>query len=152
MLGMLALIDLSVRLYVKDAALDKIKHGLHAQYVQSFGEGAAVGEEIDIARYRVGQLEKSLSVVDASRSSMLAHLASLAKHIPAGVPLTVRELTIEGSTVHLEGETASFDAVEKIKQAFTAGGTFQEVSVSDTRVGSVANQVVFRLTYTVAQP
>ncbi|HEY6084716.1 MAG TPA: pilus assembly protein PilM [Nitrospira sp.] len=151
-LGILAFIDLSVRLYVKDAALDKIKQGLHAQFVQSFGEGAAIGEEVDIARYRVGQLEKSLSVIDASRSNMLAHLASLAKHVPAAVPLTVRELTIEGPTVHLEGETLSFDAVEKLKQAFSAGGTFQDVSVSDTRVGSVPNQVVFRLTYTVMHP
>ncbi|MBA5865508.1 MAG: hypothetical protein GDA67_02295 [Nitrospira sp. CR1.3] len=152
LLGMLALIDLSVRVYVKDSSLTEIKQGLHAQFVQSFGEGSSTGEEIDVARYRVAQLEKSLSVIDGSRSNMLAHLSSLAKQLPPGVPLTVRELTIDGSTVHLEGETLSFDAVEKIKQAFSAGGKFQEVSVSDTRVGSAANQVVFRLTYTVPQP
>jgi len=42
--------------------------------------------------------------------------------------------------------------VEKIKQAFMTAETFQDVSISDTRVGAVPNQVVFRLTYTVQQP
>ena len=42
--------------------------------------------------------------------------------------------------------------VEKIKQAFVAAESFDDVSISDTRVGAVPNQVVFRLTYTVHQP
>src|SRR5262245_59544270 len=152
LLAVLAVGDLAVRAYVKETSLKEIKQSLHAQYVQSFGEGASVGEELDVGRYKVAQLEKSLSVIDGSRFSMLAHLSSLTKELPPGVPLTVRDLTIDGSTVHLEGETQSFDAVEKIKQAFSAGAKFQDVAVSDTRVGSAANQVVFRLTYTVAQP
>ncbi|HEU4685094.1 MAG TPA: pilus assembly protein PilM [Nitrospira sp.] len=152
LLALLAIADLAVRVYVKESSVKDIKQSLHAQYVKTFGEGAAVGEELDVARYRVAQLEKSLSLIDGSRFSMLAHLSDLTKQLPSGVPLTVRELTIDGSTVHLEGETQSFDAVEKIKQVFAADAKFQDVSVTDTRVGSAANQVVFRLTYTVAQP
>jgi hypothetical protein len=30
--------------------------------------------------------------------------------------------------------------------------SFQDVTISDTRVGAVQNQVVFRLTYTVQRP
>ena len=74
------------------------------------------------------------------------------KHVPPGVPVKVRDLTIDGTSVHLEGETTTFDAVEKIKQAFVADETFQDVSISDTRVGAVPNQVVFRLTYMVQRP
>jgi general secretion pathway protein L len=72
--------------------------------------------------------------------------------VPPGAPLKVRELTIDGTSIHLEGETTTFDAVEKIKQAFVAAETFHDVSISDTRVGAVPNQVVFRLTYTVQRP
>jgi general secretion pathway protein L len=79
-------------------------------------------------------------------------LSELAKQIPAGIPLTIRDLTIEGAAVHLEAETSSFDAVEKIKQAFMASPAYQGTSVTDTRVGAAANQVVFRLTYTVQRP
>ena len=57
---MLALTDLSVRVWVKQSTLTQVKQGLQAQYVQSFGEGASPGEELDVARYRVAQLDKSL--------------------------------------------------------------------------------------------
>ncbi len=152
LLAILALADLSVHVIVKDSTLKSVRQGLHAQYVQTFGEGAGPGDEIDVARYRVAQLDKSLSVIDTGRSNMLVLLSELGKQLPSGVPVTIRELTIDGSTVHLEAETTSFDAVEKIKQAFTGSPSFQEVAISDTRVGAQANQVVFRLTYVVARP
>jgi general secretion pathway protein L len=64
----------------------------------------------------------------------------------------VRELTVDGKVILMEGETTSFDAVEKIKQTFAASPQFQEVSVMETRVGATPNQVVFRMTATVHQP
>jgi general secretion pathway protein L len=79
-------------------------------------------------------------------------LAELGKQVPTGVPLKIRELTIDGASVHLEAETVSFDAVEKLKQAFMSGVHTQDVTVSDTRVGAAPNQVVFRLNYTVKRP
>ena len=151
-LAVLALADLSARVFLKDSTVKDLKRGLQAQYEQTFGPGAGPGEELDQARYRVSQLEKGLSVVDGRSYNVLAGLAELAKHVPPGVPLKVRELTIDGTSIHLEGETTTFEAVEKIKQAFEADETFQDVSISDTRVGAVQNQVVFRLTYTVQRP
>jgi len=151
-LALLALVDLSTRVFLKDSTVKDLKHGLQAQYEQTFGPGAGPGEEVDQARYRVSQMEKGLSIVDGKSYNVLAGLAELVKHVPPGVPLKVRELTIDGTSIHLEGETTTFDAVEKIKQAFEANETFQDVSISDTRVGAVQNQVVFRLTYTVQRP
>ncbi|HLZ34918.1 MAG TPA: pilus assembly protein PilM [Nitrospira sp.] len=151
-LGCLALLDLSIRVMVKESTLKEMKQGLQAQFAQSFGAGATSGEELDVARYRVAQLDKSLAVIDGGRNDVLARLSELAKQLPAGIPLMIRELTIEGAAVHLEGETSSFDAVDKIKQAFMANPVYQGTSVTDTRVGAAANQVVFRLAYTVQRP
>lgn len=151
-LGLLALADLSTRVILKDQRVKDLKRGLQTQYEQSFGAGAGPGEELDQARYRLSQVEKGLAVVDGSKSKMLATLSQLVKQLPSGVSLKVRELTIDGATVHIEGDTTSFDAVEKIKQAFTTSAAFQDAAVTDTRVGAVPNQVVFRLTYTVQQP
>jgi general secretion pathway protein L len=151
-LGVLALMDLSVRVMLKDSTVKDLKRGLQAQYEQTFGPGASPGEELDQARYRVSQMEKGLSIVDGTRYNVLASLAELVKHVPQGAPMKVRELTIDGTSIHLEGETTTFDAVEKIKQAFAAAEAFHDVSISDTRVGAVPNQVVFRLTYTVQRP
>jgi general secretion pathway protein L len=151
-LCVLALADLTVRVVMKESTLRQVKQEVQAQFAQSFGTGAGPGEELDVARYRVAQLDKSLAVIDTSRNNVLASLSDLAKQLPPGVPLTIRDLTIEGLSVHLEGDTNSFDAVEKIKQAFASNPLFQAVSVTDTRVGAVPNQVVFRLAYTVQRP
>ena len=151
-LGVLALADLSVRVVMKESTVKQVKQGLQAEFAQSFGPGASPGEELDMARYRVAQLDKSLALIDGNRNDVLLSLSDLAKQIPHGIPLTIRELTIDGSAVHLEGETNSFDAVEKLKQAFMANSAFQGTSVTDTRVGTAANQVVFRLNYTVQRP
>ncbi|NOT96779.1 MAG: pilus assembly protein PilM [Nitrospira sp.] len=151
-LAVLGLMDLSTRVMLKDSTVKDLKRGLQTQYEQTFGPGASPGEELDQARYRTSQIEKGLSVVDGSRYNVLASLAELVKHVPPGIPLKVRDLTIDGASMHLEGETTTFDAVEKIKQAFAAVETLHDVSISDTRVGAVPNQVVFRLTYTMQRP
>ena len=132
-LGVLALTDLTVRVVSKESTLAHVKQDLQAQFTQSFGAGAGPGEELDVARFRVAQLDKSLAIIDRSRNNVLASLSDLAKQLPPGIPLTIRELTIEGLSVHLEGETSSFDAVEKIKQAFLSNQVFQGISVTDTR-------------------
>jgi len=151
-LAVLALGDLSVRVALKNSTVKDLTRGLQVQYEQTFGSGVGQGEELDQARYRVSQLEKGLSLVDGRGYNVLAGLAELVKHVPPGIPLKVRELTIDGTSIHLEGETTTFDAVEKIKQAFAADETFHDVSISDTHVGAVPNQVVFRLTYAVQRP
>ncbi len=148
----LGLTDLSARTVMKQSSLNQLKQSLHQQFVATFGEGAGSGDELDVARYKVGQLDKSLAVIDGSRTNVLVLLSGLTKQLPPGVPLTVRDLTIDGTTVHLEGETTSFDSVEKLKQAFMTNQSFQDVTVTDTRVGAAANQVVFRLTYQAVQP
>jgi general secretion pathway protein L len=83
---------------------------------------------------------------------MLPTLSTFVKRLPAGTAVKVRELTVDEGVILLEGETTSFDAVEKIKQTFASSAEFREVSVTETRVGASPNQVVFRMTVTVSQP
>jgi general secretion pathway protein L len=52
----------------------------------------------------------------------------------------------------MEGETTSFDAVERLKQTFSASPQLKDVAVTETRVGAGPNQVVFRITVRVEQP
>jgi len=151
-IGLLAIIDFSVHLMLQDTRVSKLKAALQAQYEQTFGTTAAPGDEIDQARYRIGSLEKTLAVIDRSQGNALPSLSAFIKQLPPGTPVKVRELTVDDGTILMEGETASFDAVEKIKQTFAASSGFQDVSVTDTRVGASANQVVFRMTVTVSQP
>lgn len=144
----LALADLGIHLFLKEHRVARLKTALQQQYEQAFG-GSAAGDELDQARYRLGMVEKSLSLVDGARSRVLAGLSTFVKALPAGASVRVRELTVDGGIILVEGETTSFDAVERIKQALAGNAHFQEVSVTETRVGAASNQVVFRMSVTV---
>ena len=137
---------------LKDQRVAQLKMTLQKHYEQSFGASVAPGDEVDQARYRLGLLEKSLAVVDGSQGKVLPTLSTFVKQLPVGTAVKVRELTVDGGVILMEGETTSFDSVDKIKQTFASSSEFREVSVTETRVGAAPNQVVFRMTVTVYQP
>jgi general secretion pathway protein L len=136
---------------LKDQRVAKLKAALQTQYEQVFGSSAMPGDELDQARYRMGQVDKALAVIDSSHGhgKVLQTLSTFVKQLPAGTSVKVRELTVDGGTILMEAETTSFDAVEKLKQTFAASPQFEAASVTETRVGATPNQVVFRMTVTV---
>ena len=150
-IGLLAATDFSIHLMLQDQRVDQLKATLQKHYEQSFGEGAVPGEELDQARYHTEQMEQALVAVGGPQWKVLRTLSTFVKLIPVEASVNVRELTVDGGIILMEGETTSFDAVEKIKQIFTSSPQFQEVSVTETRVGATPDQVVFRLTATVHQ-
>ena len=153
-IAVLALVDVSVHYFLQDQRVTRLKIALHSQYEQIFGTGtgAAPGEEVDQAKYRLGGLDKALGLVDATDGNVLLTLSTFVRQLPPGTMIKVRELTVDGAVVLMEGETSSFDAVERIKQTFATSPQLTGVSVMETRVGAAPNQVVFRMTVTVQKP
>lgn len=151
-IGLLALGDFTIHLMLKDQRVAQLKATLQSHYEQVFASSAAPGDELDQARYRLGLIDKALTVVDGTQGKVLVTLSAFVRQLPAGTSVKVRELTVDGGLILIEGETISFDAVEKIKQTFASNSQFQDVSVTETRVGAAPNQVVFRMTVTVPQP
>ncbi len=153
-IAVLALVDFSVHYVLYDQRVTRLKTALHSQYEQVFGTGTGVapGEEVDQATYRIGALDKALGLVDATDGKVLFTLSTFVKQLPPGTMIKIRELTVDGATILMEGETTSFDAVERISQTLAASPHLTEVAVTETRVGAASNQVVFRMTVTVQQP
>lgn len=148
-LAILALADFSVHFMLQDQRVGRLKAALQSQYQQFFSGSASPGDELDQAGYRIGQLDKSLGLVDTTDNKVLRTFSLFVKQLPPGTSVKVRELTIDGAVVLMEGETTSFDAVERVKQTLTASTQLMDVAVTETRVGAGPNQVVFRLTGTV---
>ena len=148
-IAVLAIVDFSTHFILHDQRVARLKTALHSQYEQFFGAGAAPGEELDQAQYRIGVLDKALGVIDSADDKALHTLSTFVKQLPPGTMVKVRELTIDGSAILMEGETTSFDAVERLKQTFASSPQLQDVAVTETRVGAGPNQVVFRITVTV---
>ncbi len=153
-IAVLALADFSIHFILKDQRVTRLRIALHSQYERIFGTGtgAAPGEEVDQAKYRLSVVDKALGLVDATDGKALLTLSTFVKQLPPGTMVKVRELTVDGATILMEGETTSFDAVERIKQTFASSPRLTDVSVTETRVGASPNQVVFRITVTVQKP
>lgn len=148
-IAVLALIDFSIHFMLHNQRVVRLKTALQSQYEQFFGAGAAPGEELDQAQYRIGVLDKALGVVDTTDGNVLRTLSTFVKQLPPGTMVKVRELTVDGAAILMEGETTSFDAVERLKQTFASSPQLKDVAVTETRVGAGPNQVVFRITVTV---
>lgn len=148
-IAILAIVDFSIHFWLHDQRVARLKATLHSQYEQFFGPGAAPGEELDQAQYRIGVLDKALGAVDTAEGKVLHTLSTFVKQLPPGTTVKVRELTVDGTTLLMEGETTSFDAVERLKQTFASSPRLKDVAVTETRVGAGPNQVVFRITVTV---
>ena len=67
-------------------------------------------------------------------------------------PVILERMAFPVPVIDISVEPRTKEAVEKIKQTYSAGGVFKDVAVSETRVGASSNQVVFRMSATVAQP
>ncbi|MBS0182852.1 MAG: pilus assembly protein PilM [Nitrospira sp.] len=151
-IAVLAIVDFSIHFLLHDQRVVRLKTALHSQYEQLFGPGAAPGEELDQAQYRIGVLDKALAVTDTAGGNVLRTLSTFVKQLPPGTMIKVRELTVDGTAILMEGETTSFDAVERLKQTFALSPQLRDVAVTETRVGAGPNQVVFRITVTVEKP
>jgi general secretion pathway protein L len=150
-LAVLAIVDFSIHFMLQDQRVARLKAALQNQYEQFFGPGAAPGEELDQAQYRIGVLDKSLGVVDTADGKVLQTLSTFVKQLPPGTMVKVRELTVDGASILMEGETTSFDAVERLKQTLASSSQLKDVAVTETRVGAGPNQVVFRIAVTVGK-
>ena len=60
-------------------------------------------------------MDKALAVVDTADGNVLRTLSTFVKQLPPGTMVKVRELTVDGAAILMEGETTSFDAVERLK-------------------------------------
>jgi general secretion pathway protein L len=88
------------------------------------------------AKKRYGALGSGTSALDVMKT--------VTDGIPKEVRANFQEFTLEGDRLRLQGETPSFEAVDRIKAELQKSPLFADVSVQDTRMG-VDNKVKFRL-------
>jgi len=149
LLVLLGMADLWIRLTIKETRLSGLRAAVQSEFAQAFGTSAPVGGEVEQAKAAIARMENTLTLLGGAQVPTVPALAELVRRLPKSVPLKVVALTLEGSTVRLEAETISFDAVEKVKQALVAAPAIHDVAVSDARVGAAPSQVLFRVTLTV---
>jgi Tfp pilus assembly protein PilN len=89
--------------------------------------------------------------VTGAQLSGLQILREISSRLPASITLNVDTLTIATDTVDLSGITESYDNVVKLKGALEASPAVASVKINSTTTAEEANQVVFKLTISMAK-
>ena len=152
LLIILGLGNLFASVSLKKASAQSLTRQIHAQFQTFFGTTAQEGLVVEQAHGLVTAASQKTQALGGHGPAVLETMGEVLGRIPKGTALTISMLSVEDSLAQLEGDTDSFDSLEKISRSLKASSHLTEVTVSDSRIGIAPNQVLFRITMKVAHP
>jgi general secretion pathway protein L len=94
---------------------------------------------------------KTALLGQSSQGSALRMLDELAQHLPAELPLEIRELNYSADNLRISGFTRSFDAVNQAASSLQASPAFAEAKISDAKMSLDGSRVDFQLQLNYSQ-
>ncbi len=121
-------------------------------YKQTFPNSTAIVDIPLQLQGKVTELRKKLTLfgLDNQRTP-LAALQQISAAMPADITVDIREFTYTEDGVRLEGQTSSFDAINRIAKSLEKGTAFTEIQISDAKMSLDGSRVDFRLNLTPAR-
>ncbi len=141
--GLLFFINLGVKFYVVETTYGKLDREISALYRQAVPDGKVVGDPVRQLKSNLDEARKKFGVL-GSGASVLDIMKTVTDGVPKEVRVSFQEFNLENERLRLQGEAASFEAVDKIKAELQKSDSFSEITVLDTRMGT-DNKVKFRL-------
>lgn len=141
--ALLAAVNMGVRYYLVESRYKKSEAEMKELYRKTFPESRASGDYLKLMRTSLDDAKKKFGALGAGTSA-IEILKAVTEGVPKEVRVSFQEFTLEGDRVRLQGETGSFEAVDRIKAEMSKIGRFSDVTIQDTRMG-VNNKVKFRM-------
>lgn len=137
-----------LRLHWKRSHLSGLEREIKTIFAETFpmekGRARSSLEMISLLRQRVEEGRSRLSAAgELGTGSMLDMLRELMVSIPDSVSVDITDIWLDGDSIKLEGETDSFETVEKLLQGLSASGCFGDVRVK--QADSLHGRVKFRV-------
>lgn len=138
----------------KKKQLDSINDSIRKLFTANLpGVKNIVDEVAQLKQRAVEQEERARTLGGLLRKEVdpLRILKEMSERIPPDIKVEFREFVAEPERVRIYGETASFDALDKIKTKLSEYPWFSSVVVSDAKASVDQTKVIFRLTITLGQ-
>lgn len=104
---------------------------------------------VDIPRQlqlELNHLRETAQLIGLDKSSTaLAILRAISTNTPADIKLDIKKFNYDGATLALEGNTNSFDSVNRWADELGKIPIFNQVRITDAKMGLDGKQVTFRL-------
>ena len=142
---LLAAANIGMKFYLVESSYGKLDREIKEIYRQTFPDSKSAADPLRQMRTRLDETNKKFGVL-GSGSSVLDVMKAVNEGIPKEVRVSFQDFILEGDLLKLQGETASFESVDKMKAELQKSEPFADVQVLDTRMG-VDNKVKFRFEF-----
>jgi hypothetical protein len=131
----------------KQARVKALDQQIGATFGSIFGQGAKMVDPVGQTRLRIGEIRKQARFSQDREGGHLALdiLTDISAGIAKNLDVAVTRLEIGADSVSLSGDTATFDAVDEIKQKVQAAASFKEVTIASTNKDKTGSRVQFKL-------
>ncbi|HJX33563.1 MAG TPA: pilus assembly protein PilM [Desulfatiglandales bacterium] len=130
---LLLLIDLGIDYHLVKSEYQAARQRCAELYNRSFPDAKNVKEPVLEMKQKISELEKSASILsrDINREQKVLDIINdISKRIPAASDIDIKSMDISGETVHISGETDSFNTVNNIQSDLEPSTYFSDVKIS----------------------
>ncbi len=132
----------------KAKQVDDLKGKVRSTFTSVLPHVSVIHDELEQLKAETLELEERASSLGSLLNrevSPLRVLREMSRRIPAGLKMEFREFDARENRVKIEGETTSFDSIDKIKAALAEYPWFSSVTVSDAKSGVARDKVLFKM-------
>ncbi len=121
---------------------------LNVHYREERYETKNIVDENQQFRSSVEEMRKKVEALGGGTKGVITSLDilnTLSEKVPKDMQVNVDDIMIDKSKIRVQGETDSFESVEKLKKEFESVSFFRKVDVSDAKLSADQQKVKFRI-------
>lgn len=150
----LLILNFSVKYYTIESRYQGIAKEIRKAFKEVFPDAKNIVNEGQQMKAAVAETKKKLRLLGGRVKGDVTALdifKEVTERMPAEHRVLLFEFNLEGDKIRLFGETTSFEAADKIKEALLKSSMFKEVAISDAKIGAEQNKVKFRINITLKE-
>jgi len=140
--------DFYFRYHHREAKYKDIKSEIRRVYMETFPEARNVVDENQQLKSAVDELRKKVAALGGGAGrgmTSLDLLNTITEKIPKDITVNIDDLMMDKTKIRVQGNTDSFENVERIKREFETIPFFKKVEVSDAKLAADQKRVKFRI-------
>ncbi|MCC6543234.1 MAG: pilus assembly protein PilM [Nitrospirae bacterium] len=146
--SILGFADFYYNVHYREERYNAIKKEMRKVFMETFPETKNIVDENQQFKSSVEEMRKKVEALGGGTKGEVTSLDILnviSEKIPKEMQVDVDDIMIDKSKLRVQGETDSFESVEKIKKEFESVGFFKKVDVSDAKLSADQKKVKFRI-------
>lgn len=139
--------DFYMRYHYRVIRYRDIKSGIRKLYIETFPGAKNIVDEVQQLKSAVEELKKKVVALGGGKEgiSSIALLKAISEKIPEDIKVNIDDFLLDKSRIRIQGDTASFENVERIKRELEKIPFFKNVVVGDAKLAADQKRVKFRI-------